>query len=69
MIKINLAVLLAKQKEKQKDLAIKENIRPNTVSDLYHEKVRAVDLDTLNKICKHFNCSVADVLEYVPDKE
>lgn len=68
MIKIKVSDLLGQHKMTRKDLAIKANIRPNTVSALYDETIQRLDKDMLNEICKVFNCSISDVLEYIPDE-
>ena len=41
----------------------------NTISLLYNEKVKRIDFDTMEKLCKLFNCSLADLIEYIPDTE
>jgi putative transcriptional regulator len=52
---------------KMSDLSRRTGIAKNSLSDLYHEKVKGVQFETLDKICKALNCSISDVLEYVPD--
>jgi len=34
----------------------------------YHEKTQRVDFDTLEKLCKYFNCNTQDLIEYIPDE-
>lgn len=69
LIKIKLSELLGKNKMTRKALAELVGVRPNTIGDLYHEKVKRVDLDLLNNICKVFDCDLSDLLEYQADKE
>ena len=69
MIRIKLSELLGKKKMTRKALAELVGVRPNTISDLYHEKVKRVDLDLLNNICKVLDCELNDLLEYQPDKD
>jgi putative transcriptional regulator len=40
-----------------------------TVFDLYHGKVKRVDITTLEALCRTFGVQVGDLLEYVPDSE
>jgi len=69
MIKIKLSDLLGKHKMTQKALAEEANIRPATVSKMYYEEVKRIDVNHLNNICKTFNCEISELLEYIPDEE
>ncbi len=51
----------------RKSLAALVGVRPNTIGDLYNEKVKRIDLELLNKICKELDCELTDVIEYVRD--
>lgn len=67
MIRIKLSELLGKHKMTQKNLAELAKIRPATVSKMYYEEIKRLDIKHINNICKTFNCSISDLLEYVPD--
>ena len=67
MIKIKLSDLLGKHKMTQKALAELTHIRPATISKMYNEETKRVDIQQLNKICQAFNCEISDLLEYIPD--
>ena len=69
MIQILLSRLLGERKMKMSELSRQTGIAKNSLSDLYHEKVKGVQFETLDKICHALNCSIADLLEYVPDKQ
>lgn len=69
LIRIKLSELLGKNKMTRKSLADLVGARPNTIGDLYHEKVKRVDLDLLNNICRVLGCDLSDLLEYQPDEE
>ena len=69
MIKIKLSDLLGKNKMTQKALAEEANIRPATVSKMYYEEVKRIDIKHLNNICKAFNCEISELLEYIPDEK
>lgn len=69
MIKIHLSRLMGENKEKLADLIRSTGLARNTVAGLYRETTARIDLDTLNALCRHYGCSVADLLEYVPDEE
>ena len=67
MIKIKLSDLLGKHKMTQKALAEEADIRPATVSKMYYEEVKRIDIKQLDNICKAFNCEISELLEYIPD--
>ncbi|CDE96849.1 putative transcriptional regulator [Clostridium sp. CAG:567] len=67
MIKIKLSDLLGKHKMTQKSLADATHIRPATISKMYYEETKRIDVQQLNNICKVFNCEISDLLEYIPD--
>ena len=69
MIRIKLSELLGKHKMTQKTLAEMAHIRPATVSKMYYEEVKRIDVEHLNNICKVFDCSMSELLEFVPDKK
>lgn len=67
MIKIHLSKLLGERKMSQKELAQLTGIRPNTISEYYHELTGK--FEQLDLICKALNCSVSDILEYIPNQQ
>lgn len=67
MIRIKLSDLLGKHKMTQKTLAELAHIRPATVSKMYYEETKRIDIKQLNNMCKVFNCEISELLEYVPD--
>lgn len=69
MVRIKLSELMGKEKMTRKRLAELTGIRPNTIGDLYREDVKKIDIQTLNKLCKVFNCEIGELLEYVPDND
>ncbi len=69
MIKIKLSDLLGKHKMTQKALADITHIRPATISKMYYEETKRVDIKQLNNICQAFNCEISDLIEYIPDED
>ena len=61
--------LLGKNKMTRKALAELVGVRPNTIGDLYQEKVKRIDLELLNSICKVLDCELSDLLEYQADEQ
>lgn len=68
MIRIKISDLLGKHKMTQSALAKQTNIRPATISKMYYEEVKRIDVKHLNNICKVFDCEISELLEYIPDK-
>lgn len=58
---------MGENKEKIVDLLRATGLSRNTVASLYRETSARIDLDTLNSICRHYQCNVSDLLEYTPD--
>lgn len=69
MLKIKLSDLLGKHKMTQKSLADLTGIRPATISKMYYEESKRIDVKHLNNICKVFNCEISELLEYIPDEQ
>ena len=44
-------------------------IRPATINSIYNEYAQRINLEHLSKICKALDCSVEDILQYIPDEE
>lgn len=68
MIKIKLSNLLGEHKMTQKALAESTGIRAATISKMYYEEIKRIEIKQLNNICNTFNCEISDLLEYTPDK-
>ena len=73
MIKVHLSKLMGERRLKIADLErlTKEQgngLHRNGITKLYNEKTDGVKFETLNAICKALNCTVGDIIEYIPDK-
>lgn len=64
MILVKLSELLGKHKMTRKRLADLIGARPNTIGDIYDERIKKIDLAMLSKMCEVFGCGVAEILEY-----
>ncbi len=69
MIRIKLSELLGKHKMNQKTLSYLTNIRPATISKMYYEETKRIDIKQLDSLCRVFNCEISELLEYIPSKE
>lgn len=69
MIIFNIDKLLAERKMHSVELARRLDCTVQTVSRLKTGKSKALRLDTLDDICRVFECQPADVLEYISEEE
>lgn len=67
MIKSRLKILLAEHDMNQKDLHEKTGIRPTTISDICNNKIKHIPINTLDVLCKFFDCQVQDIFQYQND--
>ena len=68
MIRIHLSRLMGEHKEKLADVQRATGLARNTLAGLYREDTARIDLTTLNALCAHYECSVGELLEFVPDR-
>lgn len=52
--------------KKKTDLIADCNLTKQTIADMGKNKY--TNLQTIEKICKAYNCNIADIVEYVPEK-
>ena len=68
MIEIHLDVMMAKRKMSLNELSEKVGITLANLSILKNNKAKAIRLSTLEAICQALDCSIADIMEYIPEK-
>lgn len=68
MIRLNLDVVMAKQKMSLGELSERVGITLANLSILKNNRAKAIRFSTLNAICEALDCQPADILEYVPDE-
>ena len=67
MIKNHLSKLMGEKRYTIVEVSKLTGMSTSTISNLYNEKVKRLDFDTLEKLCQLFNCKVQDIIEYIPD--
>lgn len=65
---VNLDVMLAKRKQKSKDLALYVGITEQNISLIRSGKVKGMRFSTLEKICAFLDCQPGDILEFRADE-
>lgn len=66
MIRCNLARMMGEHKLRIADVARETGISRATVTLLYKETARKVDLEAIERICRLFECQVGELLELSP---
>jgi len=65
MVRFHLARLMGEKKYKIVDVARATGLNRSTVTLLYKESARKIDLDAIDKLCDLFGCEVGELLEKV----
>ncbi len=68
MVRCHLSRLMGERKMKIIDVARETGLNRNTITLLYKEDARRIDLAAIDRLCNLFGCEVADLLEYVPEE-
>ena len=68
MLKNHLSKLMGEKRYTIIEVSRKTGLTTSTIANLYNDKVKRLDFDTLEKLCKLFNCQPNDLFEYIPDE-
>ena len=64
MIKSNLSVLMAKRKCRNiVKISTDTGISRTTLTSLYYDKSMGIQFETLDKLCKYFDCDIKDIID------
>ena len=63
MVKCNLSRLMGERRINISDLARETGLNRNTVTLLYHDNAKRIDLEAIDKICRFLNCEISELLE------
>lgn len=66
-IRIKLDELLTQSGKTAKEVSAATGIMEGALSEWRNNKITKMDLRTLVKLCRYFNCTLPDLIEYVPD--
>lgn len=69
MIRCHLSTLMGRKKLKIADISRETGLNRSTITSLYQETAKRIDIDTINELCKLFECEVSELLEYFPDED
>lgn len=68
LIKCHLSRLMGERKLKIVDVARETGLHRNTITLLYDENAVRVDLETIDRLCALFKCTVGELFEYVAEQ-
>ncbi|WP_038250331.1 helix-turn-helix domain-containing protein [Ghiorsea bivora] len=65
MIKCNLSRIMGEKRIKIAELSRETGLHRNTINLLYNDTAKRIDLDALERICKHLDCRIEELFEIV----
>ena len=68
MIKLKIHILMAEHRMSQKDVSQVTGIQPSVMNKYYNDTIVRINREHLNAFCKLFNCTIQDLIEYIPDE-
>jgi len=67
-MKNNLSKILGERLLKVSDVFKATGISKTTLTDIYYQRAKNIQLDTLMKICDYLQVPLSDLIEYEPQK-
>ena len=64
-----LSTLMGEKRYNIQSVYEKTGIARATISNLYHDRVKRVDFETLNRLCELFDCAAGDIIQYTKEDE
>jgi putative transcriptional regulator len=64
LIENKLSEIMGRKRLKVTDVVAGTGLAVNTVSGLYHDKAKRVDLETIDKLCTFLEVTVGDLFEH-----
>lgn len=68
-IKIKLDELIAKEGISKNKLSHKAEMQRSQINNYCNNNISRLDIDVLARICTVLNCTIGDLLEFVPPEE
>ena len=67
MMRCHLSRLMGEHKMKIADVARETGLHRNTITLLYNETANRIDLETMDRLCNLFRCTVGELFEHIPE--
>lgn len=58
-----LSTLMGKNRYSIQDVHLKTGLARSTITQLYHDKAKRIDYETVEKLCLLFDCKITDIFE------
>lgn len=68
MIKNRFSIILGIKRMDRGEVAKLTGINRKTLYNIYHDKSKGIEFETLNKLCFALDCTPNDLFKYVPDE-
>ncbi|GHU42086.1 hypothetical protein FACS1894193_06950 [Bacilli bacterium] len=68
-MKCKLSTLMGERRLTIQDVHEQTKLSRTTISNLYNEKATRIDYDTIEKLCKVFECRIDELLDLEINKE
>ena len=68
MIKNRFSIILGIKRMDRGEVAKLTGINRKTLYNIYHDKSKGIEFETLNKLCFALDCTPNDLFRYVPDE-
>jgi len=67
MISNKLSEILGRKRIKKSELSKLTGISYSSVKNIYSNKTKGIEFETLNKLCNFLECTPNDIFEFTPD--
>lgn len=68
-VRFRLRELLDERGMSQTELQSRTRLAYSTINDLFNNKPRRVELETLDVLCDVLDCAIGELLERIPEKK
>jgi putative transcriptional regulator len=69
MIRCNFSTMLGERKLKIIDVIRDTGIHRNTLTALYYDRAQRIELDSIEVLCRYFDCTIGEFLELADDSK
>lgn len=69
MIKNRLSTIMGIKRVKPYEIQKLTGISRKTLYNIYNDKTKGIEFDTLDKLCYALDCTPNDLFRYVPDEQ
>ena len=66
-MKCNLSTLMGKNRYTIEDVHKGTGLARSTITELYHDRAKRIDYDTIAKLCTFFKCDISDLFSLIDE--